>query len=459
MANFCWCWSLAAVLAFGAALDSRGADATRLAENWKFDVVHLKTGAAMQGLVVRETPDAVVFWRVNRKPGASTSVLVLTLARREIEHIDPLTAKDREALSARLRELDPTGRGEVQRMASLTLETADWGKIGKGQARLYRSEQFILISNATEDIVRRAAVRLEHLYTATARFLPPRVEAAQPTTIFLARSLTDYKNLLREAGHAELVHSAFYDVAQNRIYCGSELERLGDELEKIRKEHHQALADLLAKETELNKLYKGKVPGQLVAPIRQSRFRIAQQDDRNERAFQEATARLFRRLYHEAFHAYLANFVYPPDQGEVPRWLNEGLAQIFETAIVEAGELRIGYPDRERVRRVQELLKKEELVSLTDLLRSGPKQFLVQHGTEHQLSDRYYLTSWAVAWHLTFDRHLLGGKAMNEYVRALGRGADALEAFQAFVGKPLAEFEKEFRQRISRLPAGEAGGK
>src|SRR6516225_9397706 len=58
---------------------------------------------------------------------------------------------------------------------------------------------------------------------------------------------------------------------------------------------------------------------------------------KNDGLFKEATRHLFQTLYHEAFHAYLVNFVYPPEDGEAPRWLNEGLAQIFETAIVEAG--------------------------------------------------------------------------------------------------------------------------
>jgi len=33
----------------------------------------------------------------------------------------------------------------------------------------------------------------------------------------------------------------------------------------------------------------------------------------------------------------------------VPLWLDEGLAQIFETALVEAGELRVGHAERSRL--------------------------------------------------------------------------------------------------------------
>lgn len=438
-----------ATVAFGAL-----AQGQQHAEDWKFEVLHLKSGGTLKGLVVEENARAIVFWRVSRKPGAPTTVVVATIERREIDHVDALNNEEREALSARLKALDPTGRGEVRRMASLTLDAGDWGKKGKGQARIYRSEYFVLESNASEDVVRRAAVRLENLYAAYTRFLPPHLETAKPVRVLLARSLADYQTLLREQGLAAIANPAFYDPAHNSICCGSELQRLGDELERARQEHQRSLAELNEKEAELSKLYKGKIPASLLAPIRESRFRIAQQDDRNERHFQEATGKLFQRLYHEAFHAYLAKFVYPPEEADVPRWLNEGLAQIFETAIVEGGELRVGHPDRDRVRRAQEMLREGTLVSLADLLKSGPKQFLVQHATEQQASDRYYLTSWALAHYLTFDRQLLSGKPMNEYVRSLHRGANSLEAFAALVGQPLSDFEKEFRRSVERLPAG-----
>jgi hypothetical protein len=449
-------WAVGAALLLGVTARAQPAASD---DDWKFETIHLKTGGTLQGLIAKENSDSIVFWRVTRKPGAHTTVIVATIERREIGHVEALDDKERERLRDRLKALDPTGRGEVRRMASLTLETGDWGKNGKGQARVYRSEHFVLESNAAEDIVRRAAVRLENIYAAFTRFLPPRVESAEPTRILLARSLADYQSLLREDGQAALVNPAFYDMAHNRICCGSELQRLGDELERVRTAHQSALAELSNTEAELNKLYKGKVPAQLLTPIRDSRFRIAQQDDRNERLFQDATVRLFGRLYHEAFHAYLANFVYPPNETDIPRWLNEGLAQIFETAIVEAGELRVGLHDKERIRRVQELLRKDQFVPLPDLLKSGPKHFLVQHATEQQSSDRYYLSAWALACYLTFERRLLGGKAMDQYVRALHRGGDPLEAFREFAGQPLPEFEKAFRRYLAKLPQPKSAGK
>lgn len=422
-------------------------------EDWKYDFVYLKSGGCLKGLVVLETRDEVVVWRVSRKPGAYTGVIVTRVGRDELDHIDRIDDAERQRLTARLKALDPTGKGELRRMAGLTLATGDWGKNGKGQALVYESEHFRLESNAAEDVVRRGAVRLENLYAAYARYLPPRQAAARPTRIVLARSLADYQELLRDSGQAGLVNPAFYDPARNVIVCGSDLQRLGDELERVRRQHQQLLAELKERETELTRLYKGRVPAALADPIRDARQRVAAGDDRNEKAFQEATARLFRRLYHEAFHAYLANSVYPPDQADVPPWLNEGLAQVFESALVEAGELRVGAPDKERLAKARELLAKGHFPALSELLRAGPKQFLVAHGSDRLTSDRSYLASWALAHYLTFERRLLGTKAMDEYVRALHRGADPLEAFAALVGHGLSAFERDWVRYLEHLPA------
>src|SRR5579885_1563562 len=320
--------------AFGAALLLAAAAAAAPppgGDDWKYDVIHLNTGGTLKGLIVQEDRDAVVLRWVRRKPGSYTSVIGSRIRRDEIDHIDRLSDADRKQLVDRLAGLDPTGQQEVRRMASLSLGTADWGKAGK--ALTFASDHFRLVSNAPEDVVRRIAVRLDQAYAAYARFLPPRPGAnGKPTEIRIARSLADYRALLRERGQ-ELSNPAFYDPARNQIVCGSDLQRLGEGLGRIRKQHQQRLEELSKTEAELRKLYRGEVPPPLLQPIKEARTQIARRDDHNEKAFHEATRRLLQRLYHEAFHAYLANFVYPPPAAGVPRWLNEGLAQIYETAI------------------------------------------------------------------------------------------------------------------------------
>jgi hypothetical protein len=245
------------------------------------------------------------------------------------------------------------------------------------------------------------------------------------------------------------------------VVCASELKRLGEKLESTRQEHDRLLERIRREEAEATRLPAGEVRNRVLQQLDDARSEIARVNTKNEETFREATQQLFQTLYHEAFHAYQANFVWPPDEFQVPRWLNEGLAQVFETAIVEAGELRVGHAEEVRLARVKKALaslhKDEGLVPLADLLKSRPQDYLVAHASSRQLADRHYLTSWALAFYLTFDQRLLGTRAFDLYLKGQGRGADPIDAFQALAGKPLPQFEREFHQYLTRLqPDGTA---
>jgi hypothetical protein len=235
-------------------------------------------------------------------------------------------------------------------------------------------------------------------------------------------------------------------------------------LQAARVHHAQQLADLDRYEQRVKKLYKGEELARHVRAIAAERKRVFAADANNGVKFDEAYARLFALLYHETFHAYVATFVYPPHTpeevkagkgtGELPRWLNEGLAQVFEGAVVEAGELRVDHPDRDRLQRAKDWLKGKDggrLVPLGDLLATGRDAFLASHADQKAASDRAYLTSWALAYYLTFDRRLIGTEAFRKYLVAVNSGENPKDAFAALVGQDLAGFEKDWHAYLNRL--------
>ena len=178
--------------------------------------------------------------------------------------------------------------------------------------------------------------------------------------------------------------------------------------------------------------------------------------------FDEATAQFFGRLYHEAFHAYVCNFVHRElslagvkageGTGSLPRWFNEGLAQIFETPILDGYELRVGHADKARLEKVQAGLKNARdgvtLMPLNDLLLTG---FAEVHRPKAIEATMAYHTSWAVAIHLTFERRLLGTKALDDYLVAINTGTSPRKAFESLVGKDLVRYEAELKEYLSRL--------
>jgi hypothetical protein len=432
-------------------LSAPGSPAQAQPDGWKLDAVRLKNGRTIQGLLVEETPTGVRFRYVVQRPGSRTVIFPpTTIARAEIDRVERLDERDRQTLLARVKAVESAGRDEADLLAALELEKVAWDKPGKGEGLAYQADQFVLRSNARADIVRRVALRLEQVYAAYARFLPPRQPAAQPTTLLLVRSLPEYHEMLKGRGR-DLRNPAVYDPVANQVLCACDLERLGEQLEQVRQKHQRILERLDEEEAELKKQFKDRVPAHLLQPITATRKQIADVNRQNEARFERATRRLFQILMHEAFHAYLANFVYPPAEAEVPRWLNEGLAQIFETALIEAGELRIGHADPERLKRAKAAAAAGKAVPLAELLRAGPREFLVGHVSDQAGSDRYYLASWALAFYLTFERRLLGTPALDRYVHALKRGEDLLDSFRTLVGQPLAEFEPAYRRYVQRL--------
>jgi hypothetical protein len=452
---------LAACVPAGAGQPGPGGD------DWKYDVVYRKKGEPFKGLVRVQNDQYVEITIVTRKPGRPTIWFNHAVPRQEVDRVELLDPKDRDVLQkrleglrkeydllvARLKLLDPGARPASDTSDVLALKRVPWPPEPTRKALGYQSTYFRLISSARDEFAQLAAIELEQVYHAYARVLPPRAVDAQPTTILLTASYAEYQALVRSQGE-NFLNPAFFDPAKNQVVCGSDLQRLCDQLEKVREFHAKRRKELAMEESELKAAYKNKVPPALLAEIESERNRIMQAEERNTAGYHQERVRLFRRLYHEAFHAYLNTFVYPPEDGELPRWFNEGLAQIFEAAVFEVGELRIGHAEKEQVNAVRQAIKGDTLMPVADLLRSGPRQFQVAHTFEKQRADRFYIASWALAHYLTFGRHVLGTKAMDDYVRSLKRGTDPIEAFTTLVGQPLPQFEKEFVEYLKHLKAG-----
>ena len=66
------------------------------------------------------------------------------------------------------------------------------------------------------------------------------------------------------------------------------------------------------------------------------------------------------------------------------------------------------------------------------------------------------MASWGLAHYLTFGRHVLGTKAMDDYVASLKRGTDPVQAFTTLVGQPLPEFQMEFVEYLKHLRAADS---
>lgn len=447
------------------------ADSPPGGDDWRYDMVCRKDGSTLIGLVLQHDKTLVRIKCIRRKPGTPTLLYTDTLPRGDVAELRLLDEserakleqrletlkRERERLNALTRSLGPRDKSAALPTDLLELQKTAWPGDEKLDALRYRSTHFELIAASRPELVQLAALHLEQIYAAFGRWMPPRLEAESPTSILLTRSLADYQAIAKARG-LNLFNPAFYDPDRNQVVCGSDLDRLGDERDKVRDHHSTLRAGIRERRGEFIKMYRGKPPAGLLTPLADAESRILRSEERNEQVLGRVRERLFQRLYHEAFHAYLSTFVYPGKEGVLPLWLDEGLAQIFETAIVEVGELRVGHADPERLAAVREAIRRGMLPSVAELLRSGPKEFQVAHSSQQVAADRYYLAAWAVTHYLMFERRLLGTPALDGYVKRLGRDEGSQTAFRELVGQPLPVFETALQTYMMKLrPDGSVG--
>ena len=160
---------------------------------------------------------------------------------------------------------------------------------------------------------------------------------------------------------------------------------------------------------------------------------------------------IVRRIYHETFHAYLENYVFPHATCDMPRWLNEGLAVMFEGGILEGDTLRVDAPNAAALKRLKADLSGPEPLGLEKLLATGGADFLQLHGADAAASDRLYAYAWGLAYYLAFEKRLLSDPALAEYVAPAAKRLAPVPRFERLVKTPRNEFERQWRAYVLAL--------
>ncbi|MGD9722463.1 MAG: DUF1570 domain-containing protein [Pirellulales bacterium] len=441
--------------------------ATVTGPDWALERVILKDGKQYAGLVKSEGPQSIEFVEVHRPRGKPMFLVVRPVARATIERLERLSAQEQATLRTRLQQHRERTLIEAARMEDLALvpkrndDRVVWN---------YEGEWFALESTAGESMTRRSIVRLEQIFTAYRHVLPPRWKTPARLRIQIFGANDQYQQAL--AGLALAIKNpAVYLQDQNLILAGSNLNPFEAALADVDRQHQKIraqldalVADAPARIKQLREtLQKNQIPAAdrqkiLVAEQkkweddrREVRRKIAVLERNNAAKFDVVAGQMFRRLAHEAFHAYLETFVYPRMAYDVPRWLNEGLAQTFEAGLLEADTLRIDNPNAVALSRLQSDLAGEQPLSLAELLAAGSDSFLAGHADDGQSVSRHYYYSWGLAYYLAFEQGVLGTANFEAYLNPELAGASPVERFEALVGMPLSTFEPRWREAMLGL--------
>lgn len=445
---------------------SAASEARALSADLKLERAILRDGTNYAGLVQAESPNTVEFLEVRRLPGRPMYLMLRPLARDDIQSLERLPVDAQAELRARLEQF--RRRTLIQGRTIGDLELTSNQQDGQTVWR-HTGEWFTLESTANEQMTRRLGVRLGQIFTAYRQLLPPRREAKDRVHIRIFGSTSGYQAALKKLGFA-IGNPAVYLADRNLILAGSELDRFDAELARVARQHEQIRKELEAQIAEVPSRVK-KLSQELeaagIGTSERLRIVLAEQrkwsdqrkllanqiaaiDRANEAKFNELTQRMFTRLAHEAFHAYLETYVYPSRQYDVPRWLNEGLAQVFEAGILELDSLRIDAPHLGALEKLQADLRSPQPLSLEELLTMTAGAFLAGHNGADR-SSRAYFYSWGLAYYLAFERGIFDDPVFESYINPAAAGEDPVKRFEALVGMPLAEFEGRWREVMLAL--------
>lgn len=453
-----------------------GLDLANLAV-WKLEELHLKDGRVLPGLIQGEDAGGVDFLEI-RRPADRPMFFVMfwRFPSDKIDHLTRLPDADRKVLIDRVNAVRDRFRTEEASQAKIHLDRSGSGAktvwhYGSETWRLGDGKPWLLLdSTADEETTRRSIVRIEQMFAAYREMLPPRAKPIRALDIKLFGTMGEYNDFLKSIG-LNIENPAVFIADDNLLAAGSELSAYGQQLQTIRAHHaalradyerrNKAMADRLAdlrqqlaaggysasEQRSIIQLSESRWKQELADIDR--RINIAER--RNLDQYDRLTAGMFARLFHEAFHAYLENYVYPQRNHDVPRWLNEGLAQIFETGQLEAGTLRLDAPHAERLKLLQADLRSAKPLSLAEVLSAEGSEFLVFHPGGAAASTRYYLYSWGLAWYLAFRQPVLGSAALDRYVDPAAARIPPIARFEQLVGMPLEQFQSRWRAEMLQL--------
>ncbi len=433
--------------------------------DWPLEYVETHDGRRFEGLIESQDDYWLRMIRIFRPAGRPMYLVIQPLETAQIAKVERLEPEQREKLQTRIHEFRHRAMIEAGRMDAVKLSLIERDGL---HFHRYRGRWFDLESTADESTTRRIIVRADQVFTAYRQLLPARVEPPRPLRLVVLKSMDEYRAFLARLG-LHFDNPACYLPEPNLVVVGSDLSRHATMLaqiearhETIRKELEQleqglperlaALGEQLRRQghpraqiSRLLLIERRKIEDQIAEKQRE----LDRCDRENAQAFQQIGRRLFARLYHEAFHAYLENYVYPADRYDFPLWLNEGLAVLFSGGLLESDTLRVDAPNREALDRLRTDLRGDSPLPLARLLESDPQAFLLVDNLTAS-AQRNYVHAWGLAYYLAFERRLLDDPSLTAFATAAD-GALPIARFERLVGMPLAEFEAVWREHMMSL--------
>lgn len=167
----------------------------------------------------------------------------------------------------------------------------------------------------------------------------------------------------------------------------------------------------------------------------------------------------FQVLQHEGFHQFAFNHL----GRELPTWINEGLAQYFEDAIIVGEKMTTGLASTRRLEQVQHALRTGTAIDFAELVGLTPEQWANALQTDPDRAALLYAQSWSIVFFLIHGDNDKYQPAFARYLQKVSAGRDSQTAFDEVFGvgslKPLAKHWTGFAEKQSPDPINTAASR
>ena len=138
----------------------------------------------------------------------------------------------------------------------------------------------------------------------------------------------------------------------------------------------------------------------------------------------------FQVLQHEGFHQFAFNHL----GRNLPTWINEGLAQYFEDAIIVGDHMTIGLANARRVQQVKHALESKTAIDFARLVGFTAEDWAEALHSDPDLAALMYAQSWSVVFFLIHGENDRYHPAFARYLHKVSTGRDHQDAFHEAFG-------------------------
>lgn len=138
----------------------------------------------------------------------------------------------------------------------------------------------------------------------------------------------------------------------------------------------------------------------------------------------------FQVLQHEGFHQFAFNHL----GRELPTWINEGLAQYFEDAIIVGDKMTTGLANERRVSQVRHALTTDTGIDFEVLVEISSEEWAETLRTKPYRASLLYAQSWSIVFYLIHGENEKYQPAFARYLQKVSTGRDSKSAMQEAFG-------------------------